>query len=267
MSMFSEKPGKLNMTLRNRNIILPNFITIMGLLCGVYSIMLSVGSRIVDGDNFVYAAYFLLLAAFFDGIDGKVARIVNGTSDFGVQLDSLCDMVSFGVAPAILVYEWLLKGFDRVGIVAVFLFVACGALRLARFNVQSGKISNVYFVGLPIPAAAAFIATSVLFIHKLGLDLEKAALSMFFLVSIYLLAFLMVSTVPFFSFKKMSYFKARPFQALIIMVIFISILVLYFEVVSFIMITVYITIGLLLALFKMIKGKPKTAEENNQQEN
>lgn len=263
MSMFSSKPGKLNMTLRNRNIILPNFITIMGLLCGVYSIMLSVGSRIVEGDNFVYAAYFLLLAVFFDGIDGKVARIVNGTSDFGVQLDSLCDMVSFGVAPAILVYEWLLKGFDRVGIVAVFLFVACGALRLARFNVQSGKISNVYFVGLPIPAAAAFIATSVLFIHKL--DLEKAALSIFFLVSIYLLAFLMVSTVAFFSFKKMSYFKARPFQALIIIVIFISILVLYFEVVSFIMITAYITIGLLFALFKMIKGKPKTAEENNQQ--
>ena len=121
--------------------------------------------------------------------------------------------------------------------------------------------------GFIVIAAAAFIATSVLFIHKLGLDLEKAALSMFFLVSIYLLAFLMVSTVPFFSFKKMSYFKARPFQALIIMVIFISILVLYFEVVSFIMITAYITIGLLLALFKMIKGKPKTAEENNQQEN
>lgn len=168
MSMFSEKSGKLNMTLRNRNIILPNFITIMGLLCGIYSIMLSVGSRIVEGDNFVYSAYFLLLAAFFDGIDGKVARIVNGTSDFGVQLDSLCDMVSFGVAPAILVYEWLLKGFDRLGIVAVFLFVACGALRLARFNVQSSKISNVFFVGLPIPAAAAFIATSVLFIHKLG---------------------------------------------------------------------------------------------------
>ena len=206
-----------------------------------------------------------LLAAFFDGIDGKVARIVNGSSDFGVQLDSLCDMVSFGVAPAILVYEWLLKGFDRVGIVAVFLFVACGALRLARFNVQSGKISNVYFVGLPIPAAAAFIATSVLFIHKLGLDLEKAALSMFFLVSIYLLAFLMVSTVPFFSFKKMSYFKARPFQALIVMVIFISILVLYFEVVSFIMITAYITIVLLFELFNMIKCKTKKLEEKQQE--
>lgn len=265
MGILSNKQNKLNMTLRHRNVILPNVITILGLFCGVYSIMLSVGSMNVKGDNFVFAAYFLILAAFFDGIDGKVARMVNGTSDFGVQLDSLCDMVSFGVAPAILVYEWLLKGFDRVGIVAVFLFVACGALRLARFNVQSGKISNVYFVGLPIPAAAAFIATSVLFIHKLGLDLEKAALSMFFLVSIYLLAFLMVSTVPFFSFKKMSYFKARPFQALIVMVIFISILVLYFEVVSFIMITAYITIGLLFALFKMIKGKPKTVEEKQQE--
>ena len=198
------------------------------------------------------------------GIDGKVARIVNGTSDFGVQLDSLCDMVSFGVAPAILVYEWLLKGFDRLGIVAVFLFVACGALRLARFNVQSSKISNVFFVGLPIPAAAAFIATSVLFIHKLGFDLEKAALSMFFLASIYLLAFLMVSTVPFYSFKKISYFKARPFQALIVMVVFISILVLYFEVVSFVMISVYITLGLLLACYKLIKGKQKTAERNQQ---
>lgn len=261
MSMIFEKSSKLKMAGRNRNVILPNFITIMGLLCGVYSIMLSVGSRIVAGDNFVYAAYFLILAAFFDGIDGKVARIVNGASDFGVQLDSLCDMVSFGVAPAVLVYEWLLKGFDRLGIVAVFLFVACGALRLARFNVQSGKISNVYFVGLPIPGAAAFIATSVLFIHHLELNLEKASLSIFFLVSIYLLAFLMVSAVPFYSFKKVSYFKSHPFQTLIGMVIFISILVLYFEVVSFVMVVTYISISLLLAFFKMLKSKPKTEME------
>ena len=179
MSIFSKKQNKINMTLRNRNIILPNVITILGLFCGVYSIMLSVGSMNIQGDNFVFAAYLLILAAFFDGIDGKVARIVNGTSDFGVQLDSLCDMVSFGVAPAILVYEWLLKGFGRLGIVAAFFFIASGALRLARFNVQSGKISNVYFVGLPIPAAAAFIATSVLFINELNLDLTKTALSIF----------------------------------------------------------------------------------------
>lgn len=260
MSIFSNKQNKLNMTLRNRNIILPNVITILGLFCGVYSIMLSVGSMNVKGDNFVFAAYLLILAAFFDGIDGKVARMVNGTSDFGVQLDSLSDMVSFGVAPAILVYEWLLKGFGRLGIVAAFFFIASGALRLARFNVQSGKISNVYFVGLPIPAAAAFIATSVLFIYELNLDLTKAALSIFFLISIYVLAFLMVSTVPFYSFKKVSFFKAHPFQTLVLLLIFISILVLYFEIVSFIMIITYIVVGILVALFKALKGKPKQDE-------
>lgn len=257
MSIFSKKQNKINMTLRNRNIILPNVITILGLFCGVYSIMLSVGSMNIQGDNFVFAAYLLILAAFFDGIDGKVARIVNGTSDFGVQLDSLCDMVSFGVAPAILVYEWLLKGFGRLGIVAAFFFIASGALRLARFNVQSGKISNVYFVGLPIPAAAAFIATSVLFINELNIDLTKAALSIFFLVSIYVLAFLMVSTVPFFSFKKFGFLKSHPFQTLVLLLVLISVLVLYFEIVSFIMIITYIVTGILIAFFRLFKGKPK----------
>lgn len=265
MNVFSDKSDRAKTRLakiRNKNVILPNSITILGLLCGVYSIMLSVGSKIVPGDNFVYAAYFLILAAFFDGIDGKVARIVNGSSDFGVQLDSLCDVVSFGVAPAILVYEWLLKSFDKLGIVAVFLFVACGALRLARFNVQSGKISNVYFVGLPIPAAAGFIATSVLFVNELDININHLSISIFFLVSTYLLAFLMVSAVPFFSFKKVGYFKAHPFKALICMVIFISILVLYFEIVSFVMTTIYIAIGLLLALFKLLKGNTKKPIED-----
>ena len=245
MGILSNKQNKLNMTLRHRNVILPNVITILGLFCGVYSIMLSVGSMNVKGDNFVFAAYFLILAAFFDGIDGKVARMVNGTSDFGVQLDSLCDMVSFGVAPAILVYEWLLKGFGRLGIVAAFFFIASGALRLA------------YFVGLPIPGAAAFIATSVLFINELNLDLTKNALSIFFLVSIYVLAFLMVSTVPFFSFKKIGFFKSHPFQTLVLLLVLISVLVLYFEIVSFVMIITYIVIGILIAFFKMLRGKPK----------
>ena len=236
MGILSNKQNKLNMTLRHRNVILPNVITILGLFCGVYSIMLSVGSMNVKGDNFVFAAYFLILAAFFDGIDGKVARMVNGTSDFGVQLDSLCDMVSFGVAPAILVYEWLLKGFGRLGIVAAFFFIASGALRLA---------------------AAAFIATSVLFINELNLDLTKNALSIFFLVSIYVLAFLMVSTVPFFSFKKIGFFKSHPFQTLVLLLVLISVLVLYFEIVSFVMIITYIVIGILIAFFKMLRGKPK----------
>ena len=261
MGISSQKNTKLHMKLQNRNIILPNIITILGLFCGVYSIMLSVGSMNVKGDNFVFASYLLLLATFFDGIDGKVARMVNGTSDFGVQLDSLCDMVSFGVAPAVLVYEWLLKGFGKAGIVASFLFIASGALRLARFNVQSGKISNVFFVGLPIPGAAAFIATSILFIHEYSLDLEKTALAFIFLNKHICACLLMVSTVPFYSFKKIGFLKAHPFQTLVLVLILISVLVLYFELASFLLITSYIVIGILLGILKIFKGNKKENEE------
>lgn len=253
MSMFSERSGRFRAAIRNRNAIFPNIITILGLLSGVYSIMLSVGTR---ENNFVFAAYFLVLASIFDGLDGKVARLVNGTSDFGIQLDSLCDLVSFGVAPAILVYEWALKDFGRVGIAAVFVFVACGALRLARFNVQAGKISNVYFVGLPIPAASAFIAASVLFINKMDLDLDKLSLSIFFLLSVYFLAFLMVSSIPFFSFKKVAYFKERPFQSLVLIVLVMSLLVIYFDIFFFVFTFSYITVGLVTAALKsMRRGK------------
>ncbi len=248
MGLISRQ-GRIRSAFRNKNIILPNTITILGLLCGVYSIILS-----IDG-KFVYAAYALILAALFDGLDGKVARLVRGTSEFGVQLDSLCDVVSFGVAPAILVYSWVLAPFGRLGLMAMFLFVACGALRLARFNVQAGKISSEYFVGLPIPAAAAFIASGVIFVNKLGLNLDKTFLSVFFIVSIYMLAFLMVSTIPFYSFKKMSYFKRKPFNSLVILVVLIFFVGLYFEILFFVLILGYIAIGLLLSIFRITKHK------------
>ena len=255
--MAAIKENRFRKAMHNKNMILPNIITILGLLSGVYSIMLSVGSAAGSAriDQFVFASYFLILAAVFDGLDGKVARIVKGSSDFGVQLDSLCDLVSFGVAPAILVYEWLLKDFERLGLMAIFLFIASGALRLARFNVQSGVVSNKYFVGLPIPAAAAFIASSVIFIEAIGVDKEKAILSIFFLVSIYVLAFLMVSTIPFYSFKKADYFKQKPFQSLVLIVILISILVIKFEIVFFLMVFLYIVLGMLIAFFRLFRRK------------
>ena len=248
MKLFSNKQGCFGSAIKNnKNLILPNAITILGLLCGLYSIILSVNGR------FVFAAYILILAAVFDGLDGKVARLVKGTSEFGVQLDSLCDLVSFGVAPAMLVYSWVLVPFGRIGLMAVFLFVACGALRLARFNVQAGKISNTYFVGLPIPAAAAFIASGVLFVNHFDLDLNKTFLSVFFVISIYVLAFLMVSTVPFYSFKKVAYLKERPFNALVIFVVLIFVVGMYFEVLFFLLVLGYIVVGLLLSLLKLKK--------------
>lgn len=249
MALLNSRQSRIKSAFRNTNVIIPNAITILGLLCGVYSIILSIEGK------FVYGAYALILAALFDGLDGKVARLVRGTSEFGVQLDSLCDVVSFGVAPAIMVYSWVLAPFGRLGLMAMFLFVACGALRLARFNVQAGKISSEYFVGLPIPAAAAFIASGVLFVDALNLDLDKTFLSVFFMVSIYVLAFLMVSTIPFYSFKKLGYIKRKPFNSLVILVVLIFFVGIYFEVLFFTIIFGYIVIGILLSLFRITKHK------------
>jgi len=244
---------RFSSVLKNKNMIFPNLITILGLLCGIYSILLSFMG------NFTLAAYVIILAAIFDSLDGKVARLVKGTSEFGVQLDSLCDLVSFGVAPALLAYNWLLMPFGKIGIMAVFLYVAAGALRLARFNVQTGKISSDYFIGLPIPGAAVFITSAVLFVRELnihfGTDFTIMSIAIFFLVSIYLLAFLMVSSIPFYSFKNISYLKRHPFNALVIIVILIFIIGLYFEIIFFLLISLYISIGVILSLFKIRRKK------------
>lgn len=256
MSFISGRDGRLRHAFGNPNIILPNLVTILGLLSGLYSIVLSMNSR------FGLAAIALLLAALFDFLDGKVARLMKGSSEFGVQLDSLCDLVSFGVAPALLVYNWVLLSFGRLGIMAVFLFVACGALRLARFNVQAGKISSKYFVGLPIPGAAAFIASSVLFAKDVGLVVDKNALGVFFLVSIYVLGLLMVSTIPFYSFKKFGYFKEKPFNALVFIVAFIGLNIFYFERIFFASIVLYIVVNLLLALLR-VRKKGGDSTDNN----
>lgn len=261
MSIFAGRQGRFIGAFRNRNVILPNLITILGLLFGLYSIVLSINGK------FVFAAVALIVAALFDALDGKVARLVKGTSEFGVQLDSLCDLVSFGVAPAFLVYLWVLAPFGRVGTMAVFLFVACGALRLARFNVQTGTISSTFFVGLPIPAAAAYIASVVLFVNDMGLDIDKRYLGMFLLISIYSLGILMVSTVPFYSFKKNNYMREKPFNALVIIVALVAVIGFNFEKLFFITIFLYIVISLLVALFKIRKkngdlpdGKPAIKE-------
>ncbi len=252
------KSDKIDLFLKNKNVILPNFITILGVLCGVYSIILS------SAGSFVYAAYALILAAVFDFLDGRVARLMKGTSDFGVQLDSLCDMVSFGVAPVLLAYNYALVDLGRVGIMGVFLFVATGALRLARFNVQSSRGGHSeYFVGLPIPIAAAYIASFVIFVANLkSFNFEflntvywHNTVEISLTVSVYILAFLMVSSIPYYSFKKVRYFKEHPFNTLVMLVIFIFVVGLYFEIIFFFIAIIYIAAGMLLVLFKRKKIK------------
>lgn len=179
--------------------ILPNAFTVSSIFCGFYSITLSAGEA--TSEHLYKAALAVFFAIFFDGFDGRVARLTNTASDFGVQLDSLADVISFGVAPALLVYKWALAPFGLLGMAIACTFACCGALRLARFNVlaQSGEGSNRFFVGLPIPLAAGMIVSLVIAHERvLGGEVQgNGAIAALVLV----LSYLMVSNVRYRTFK------------------------------------------------------------------
>ena len=181
--------------------VLPNLFTVSSIFCGVYSITLSAGEP--TGDNFYRAAVAIFFGSFFDAFDGRVARLTRTQSDFGVELDSLADVISFGVAPAILVYKWALAGMGTSGIVISSIYAACGAIRLARFNViaHSETGSSRYFVGLPIPLAAGMLVALVIALNSLGSPAD--AVGPWPIAALMLaLSFLMVSTIRYRTFKE-----------------------------------------------------------------
>jgi CDP-diacylglycerol--serine O-phosphatidyltransferase len=198
--------------------ILPNLFTTGNLFCGFWAIVS------VFQEKFEYAAYAILLASVFDILDGIVARLSRASSRFGVQYDSLADLVSFGVAPALLAFSWALRPYGKFGWLAAFLFVACGALRLARFNVLAASGEIKYFKGLPIPVAASMIAATILLCFEM---IETGGVKdIIILVMIYILAFLMVSNIRYFSLKELNLAKRRPFGifvAVVLSVILIAI--------------------------------------------
>jgi CDP-diacylglycerol--serine O-phosphatidyltransferase len=207
-------PRKLD--LRKTLFLLPNMITLSSVFCGFDSIRISGGAQ--DDDDFYRASLLLVFALFFDTLDGRVARLTKTQSAFGLQIDSLADVISFGVAPAILVYRWSLYQRPTEGLVAGFLFAAAGAVRLARFNVLSmgekGAPSKPgkYIVGLPVPGAAGILISLVLANHAMGDGLRltgpKYVWAMIGLTIF--LSFLMVSTIRFRSFKDLK-LNARTF--------------------------------------------------------
>ncbi len=197
--------------------LIPNLITAGSLFAGFYVIILS-----ADG-NFERAAWFILVSGILDGLDGKVARLTGTTSKFGVELDSLADLVAFGVAPGVLMYTWALRDYGKLGWLAAFLFVVCGALRLARFNIQVDTVESKRFVGLPIPAAAGIVATCVLLFYELGGSGTVRQVSIMLLL--YVLAFLMVSNVSYYSFKDPDLFKRQPFVFLVLGIILLIVIV------------------------------------------
>jgi CDP-diacylglycerol--serine O-phosphatidyltransferase len=202
---------------------------------GFYSVILAIKGQ------FVLAAFLILAAGFFDAIDGKVARLTKTTSRFGLELDSLADVISFGVAPSLLIYQWVLTSYGRLGWVSAFVFVSCGALRLARFNVQSGSIDPARFNGLPIPAAAGMIATTVLFFHMVGLKPDDY--SVLLLILNYLLAFFMVSSVRFHAFKDLTLVKQKPFSSTVAFVLLIALIAVSPYIVPFLLCAAYVASG------------------------
>ena len=185
--------------------LLPSILTTFGMFAGFYSIIAS-----INGD-FTLAAISIMVAMLWDALDGRVARLTNTQSDFGAQYDSLADLVSFGVAPALLVYEWSLSDLGRIGWLASFIFLACAALRLARFNTQVGTSNKRYFQGLPSPAAAGVIASMIwLKFWKFEyFDFGIVSLSYYVGVGITIFcALLMVSNVRYYSFKELDSKKA-----------------------------------------------------------
>ncbi len=237
--------GKYNLS---RGIyILPNIFTSLNIFCGFYAIVSS-----IDG-KFVAAAISIIIAAVFDGLDGKIARATNTTSKFGIEYDSLSDLVSFGIAPGIMMYLWALKPLGRIGWLAAFLFMVCGALRLARFNAQSGTISSNSFVGLPIPAGAGMSATIVLLCHKLGI--AGNANPVVILVILYILAFLMVSTIKYDSFKKPELFRKMNFNVLVTFILILIFIAAQPSIALFLLGFVYISSGPFIAIRRTIKNK------------
>jgi len=175
---------------------------------------------VINGE-YVKSAWLIFLAIFFDIFDGRIARLTRNTTPFGLEYDSLSDLVSFGVAPAVLMYKTVLYQFARVGWLACFLFVACVALRLARFNVKPGSMAT--FEGLPSPAAGAFVASLVLLSESNNAFFQN---KWTFLVIVYLLSYLLVSSIPYPSFKAVKLERGQFFYFLVGFVVFLTIFAL-----------------------------------------
>src|SRR3989339_1117533 len=176
--------------------LLPNLFTAASIFTGFYAIALALES------SFESAAWFIFLALIFDGLDGRVARMTNTASHFGVEFDSLADIVAFGVAPALLLYLYIGESYGRIGIVVSALFIIFGAVRLARFNVTTSRIEPSVFIGLPIPTAAIMISIAILLLERYE---EFVVFKVYILPLALVLAILMVSNIRYPSFKKINF--------------------------------------------------------------
>jgi CDP-diacylglycerol---serine O-phosphatidyltransferase len=235
--------------LRRGIFLVPATITSLGLLSGFYSMVSSVSG------HFELASVMIVLSFFCDGLDGRIARISKTSSQFGVEYDSLCDVVAFGAAPAMLAYSWALKPIGSFGIAVAGVFLLCGALRLARFNVQTASLDKRRFVGLPIPGAAIMIAGIALAYSYFELDSPRALCTAMAPVTL-VLGGLMISRVPYPSFKGMHLNKRARVELMIGIIMFAASLFAMPQLTAFLLSAAYVLSG----PYLMLRGEHLSAK-------
>ena len=236
--------------------ILPNLFTLAALFSGFYAIVMAINGR------FDQSAMGVFSAMIFDSLDGRVARMTNTQSAFGEQMDSLADMVSFGAAPALIVYVWALKGLGRWGWIAAFVYCACAALRLARFNVNTAVVDKRYFQGLPSPAAAALVMGFIWLMTDNGVQRGigghlswPQASWIAFAITLYA-GLTMVTNVPFYSFKDVQARQSVPFVVLVLIALGIAVINIDPPSVLFMVFACYGLSGYALYAWRKSKGQP-----------
>lgn len=237
--------------------LVPNLVTTANLFCGFFSIIATMEK------DFILAAWAILAAAIFDMLDGRIARLAKATSQFGVEYDSLSDLISFGMAPGLLLFQWALEPFGRLGILASFFYVCCGALRLARFNIHTGKVAKSYFEGVASPIAAGSVCTFVIFQNALGWPSDTTWISRenVALFQALGLGSLMVSTIPFPSFKDLNWRSRSSFGYLMIAVLTMILIAVRPEVTLFLINTTYLAISLVWGMWRVTHPKPTPIEK------
>lgn len=226
--------------------VLPNLFTLAALFGGFYAIVMAMNN------HFEMAAIGVFCAMVLDSLDGRVARMTNTQSAFGEQMDSLADMVSFGAAPALISYEWALKGVGRWGWVAAFVYISCAALRLARFNVNTAVVDRRFFQGLPSPAAAALVMGFIWLMNDMGYQGADVVWPMF--VMCLYSGLTMVTNVPFYSFKDIQMKRSVPFAVIVLLALVIAVINIHPPIVLFALFMLYGLSGYALYAWRRTKG-------------
>ena len=231
--------------------ILPNSLTMCGMFAGFYAILAA-----LRGD-YIPAAWAIMIAVVFDGLDGWIARLTNSTTRFGIELDSLSDLVSFGVAPAVILYKWSLMKFGRIGWAAAFLLWHAAPYGLQGIMSRWALLKKI-FTGMPIPAAASIVAATVIFYNEMNWPGSK---SIFILSLAFVLSILMVSTLRFHGAKELDFKKRKPFWILVAIAVVFAIMIMHPEIALFVFAMIYLTAGIIENIYIYYRRRSGSVEQ------